>query len=1584
MRSARIVTMVLAGWMFGCGKESPTPPADGSSPPRSQGLCTAKKLVPWSRGQLGVGGAVTFNEIMYHPTGAAPLEWIELYNPMSISVDLSGFRIDGAVDYAFPNGTRIAAGGFLVVGSTSDLPVSIGPFTGRLPDDRGTIELWNNAGRLLDAVGYTDVEPWPVISGGSGASLAKRAPDTASGLAEAWTHSARAGGTPGAANFPAAKASTLFQTLVPLGARWRHWHSATAPDAGWASPDYDDSAWPDAPAAFFVADPSATPVAATAKVTADNYFAVYVGGADGNELKLVGRDAVGDWTSAETLSFQAGPDDHVYIAAWEAPGNHGGPQMLIGQVALPDGTLLSTDTSTFEWALGPADAAPGGALTDPAPTPAQIQGVIAKATWATPQVAADRASPPWGGALSGAFAPATRFVWADTFADSSASNVNNTFVLFRSKATLIPRRGATAIDRGPTTTYFRTRFQAKDSLDVVTSWLDVLVDDGAVFHLNGVEVLRVRMPAGPVGPATLASSAVADASLSLSHFIDAKVLTPGENVLAVEVHQATIDDDDLRFDASLRSWVTVDIEGNGTSGLAFNEVGGASSDELWLELANRGSTVIDVGGRVIASTNGAELVLPSIRLAPGGLMVLTQAELGFGARVGDKLFLYDADRAGVADGITVVAVPRARSASTAEWRYPDLATPGDPNILIEHDEIVINEIMYHAPPVAAPAGSFEKSSLEWIELYNRSTQPVDVGGFQLVDAVAYEIRAGTVMPPGGTLVVTNDVAAMAAAYPGLSAVVGDFSDRLADSGDHIVLRDACGNTADAVRYHDGGRWPGFADGGGSSLELRNPLADNAAAESWAASDEATATSWQTVTYEGVVAPSSVGPDGAWHELVVGLLDAGVVLLDDVSVVVDPATTATELVGGGTFEAGPAGFRLLGNHRHSEVIVDPTNPANHVLRLVATGPTEHMHNHLETTLTDAHQITNGRAYRISLRARWEAGSNQLSTRLYFNRLARTTTLAVPAQYGSPGAPNRAAEAHLGPTYRDLHHAPVVPKPGEPVVVSILAADPDGVAGLTLWYAVDGGALASVPMTRLGGGGFSAMLAGQPASSVVQFYVAGDDMRGASSTFPAHGPASRALWKVDDGQAAKNGLHNVRIVMTPADTAWLFESRNLMSNDRVGATVVSDELEAYYDVGVRLKGSERGRPEVVRVGFALRFQPEHPFRGIHQSVMVDRSQGVGFGQRELFFLQAMNHAGSVTSQYDDLIQVLAPRPEHTGPAHLQLARFGSLFLDYQFDDGGDGGLFEYELIYYPRTTDDGTPTGSKIPQPDSVVGTPIRDLGDDEEAYRLPFMIKNNRWRDDYRDFIRFAKVFGQSGDAFDAQVGDVIDVDEWLRAFAFATLSGAVDNYGHGDAHNAEFYFRPADGRVLYFPHDLDFLGSSRGPVVASGDLAKIIATPERARAYYGHLYDIISTSYNGTYMAFWSDQFDRLLPGQNFAGHLAYIVDRADWVMNTAPNALLATIPRVELRITTHGGADFTVATPTVVLDGQGWIDVHQVVLAGASDPLVLTWTSQSAWQATLPLGCGVNAIGLNAFDRHGQAIGSDAIGVTRTGAGCP
>ena len=71
-----------------------------------------------------------------------------------------------------------------------------------------------------------------------------------------------------------------------------------------------------------------------------------------------------------------------------------------------------------------------------------------------------------------------------------------------------------------------------------------LIDDGAVVYLNGMEINRSNMPSGPISYQTLASSAV-NADHWIVNPVPVNLLLPGVNVLAVELHQASVSSADV-------------------------------------------------------------------------------------------------------------------------------------------------------------------------------------------------------------------------------------------------------------------------------------------------------------------------------------------------------------------------------------------------------------------------------------------------------------------------------------------------------------------------------------------------------------------------------------------------------------------------------------------------------------------------------------------------------------------------------------------------------------------------------------------------------------------------------------------------------------------------------------------------------------------------------------------------------------------------------------------------------------------------------------------------------------------------------
>jgi hypothetical protein len=102
------------------------------------------------------------------------------------------------------------------------------------------------------------------------------------------------------------------------------------------------------------------------------------------------------------------------------------------------------------------------------------------------------------------------------------------------------------------TYYFRTRFVAPTNTGRATLQFSYFVDDGAVMYLNGVEIGRVNMPAGPITPDTRAPTIV-DPSCSSSTNVLVSNLRSGTNVLAVEVHQADVASFDLWYGVKIRA-----------------------------------------------------------------------------------------------------------------------------------------------------------------------------------------------------------------------------------------------------------------------------------------------------------------------------------------------------------------------------------------------------------------------------------------------------------------------------------------------------------------------------------------------------------------------------------------------------------------------------------------------------------------------------------------------------------------------------------------------------------------------------------------------------------------------------------------------------------------------------------------------------------------------------------------------------------------------------------------------------------------------------------------------------------------------
>ncbi len=118
---------------------------------------------------------------------------------------------------------------------------------------------------------------------------------------------------------------------------------------------------------------------------------------------------------------------------------------------------------------------------------------------------------------------------------------------------------ATVVGYGPdagnkyTTTWFRRSFDVLGPAQFSSARVVLQRDDGAIVYLNGVEIVRVHMPRGPIAPTDRAVGTIGDPEEAAYHSygFDPSLLVSGTNVLAVEVHQGSADSSDISFDLEL-------------------------------------------------------------------------------------------------------------------------------------------------------------------------------------------------------------------------------------------------------------------------------------------------------------------------------------------------------------------------------------------------------------------------------------------------------------------------------------------------------------------------------------------------------------------------------------------------------------------------------------------------------------------------------------------------------------------------------------------------------------------------------------------------------------------------------------------------------------------------------------------------------------------------------------------------------------------------------------------------------------------------------------------------------------------------
>ncbi|MCH8044628.1 MAG: lamin tail domain-containing protein [Planctomycetes bacterium] len=152
---------------------------------------------------------VLINEIHYDPDVKTQLvEFVELYNAGDESAELTGWRISDGVQFEFPAGASIPAGGYLVIAqdplafNAKFGRTAFGPYLGKLSSRGEKVEISDASNVRQDIVDYKLGFPWPTVGDrisrfGDGHSIQLIHPSLDNDLGGSWRSAAP---TPGARN----------------------------------------------------------------------------------------------------------------------------------------------------------------------------------------------------------------------------------------------------------------------------------------------------------------------------------------------------------------------------------------------------------------------------------------------------------------------------------------------------------------------------------------------------------------------------------------------------------------------------------------------------------------------------------------------------------------------------------------------------------------------------------------------------------------------------------------------------------------------------------------------------------------------------------------------------------------------------------------------------------------------------------------------------------------------------------------------------------------------------------------------------------------------------------------------------------------------------------------------------------------------------------------------------------------------------------------------------------------------------------------------------------------------------------------
>ncbi len=1088
---------------------------------------------------------------------------------------------------------------------------------------------------------------------------------------------------------------------------------------------------------------------------------------------------------------------------------------------------------------------------------------------------------------------------------------------------------ATILNTGPSgnffiTYYFRHAFNVPDRTAYAVLQLRVRRDDGVIVYLNGQEVFRSNLGAGPVDYLTLASNAGDDGNTFFSTSVPVALLANGQNVIAAEIHQSTPTSSDVSFDLELTGnsqneppAVAILSPGNGaffTEPATISISAGASDSDGSVALVEfyQGATKIgeDAGAPYSYDWTGVALGSYALRAvatdllgaratsavvnvtvglstppvvaakvpAPGAVSALTSINVRFSEPV-----------SGVDAADLLINGTAARTVSGSGSNYTfTFSQPAEGTIYIGWDG-------------ANGIGDFESPS-----------RPFDPSGaaaswqYTLTDTAAPVMTE--LSPPAGATVSK------------LTSMEINFSEPVAgvDAGDLRIN----GVAATAVSGRGNGPY---------KFDFPSP-ANGTVNVTWAAGHGITDLAAARNAFAGGAWTCTLNTNAVWDgNIVINEImfhPASELVADEWIELYNRGATAVNLAGWKLNRAIdfvfpsvnlPAGGRLV-------VAADVTafNAKYPGVPGVVGGWTGRLSNSRdEIELEDASgnrvdlvqyadqgewatRIYGGGGWDWSCPADGFGSSLELRQSALPNDVGQNWASSSVAN-GTPGAVNSVASANIAPLILDVTHFPAVPRSTNAITVLARLVDESASGRVArLWYrdvtSGNPGAFSSAPMLdngasndgAAGDGLFGVVLPARPNNTIIEYYVEAVDATSRTNTWPAAADIgsgvlaqeANAFFQVDDeAYAGKQAVY--RIVMRPGDRSDFFNNFDGVQRNGTFISLEGGDAQIRHNCAMRRRGASSFGASPPTMKFDIpRDRVWNNKSSMNLNSVNTYAQVLG---------SAVALKAGLPAPYTRAVQV-----RFNGVNYAPSG--GGMFGSYAHAEVMDG---EWARDHYPE---DGNGNAYSKRRPLCEL---LGYLGTNPQAYlNCAYDKESNASENDWTDLMNLT--FAMDADTTPANdyvqaVRRNLNVEIALRHFAVLFLMNYTETaLANGEDDDYDLYRGLVDPRFLLLPHDFDSVFGSGGSLpddifvaTRAANVARFLRHPEFEPLYYA--------------------EFRRQLAGAFSTNNLFPLMDQVlgDWVpVNTIASMKANALARI------NQVAGVLPAAPTLV----------QAVLSGEPD----------------------------------------------------